>query len=261
MEGVANKEGYNLIISQSLENASKEASNVQTMFNKRVDGLLISLAYDSENIDHLKPFFKKNIPVIFFDRTYPHPESTCIMIDNFKAAYDVTKHLLDQGCKRIMHLAGNIKRNVYAERVRGYREALKDSNIPFDEKLIFTSNLDEAAGIAAAEQILAKKKGSRPDGIFSSNDSAAVHCMIRLKAAGINIPADIAVAGFNNDPVSTVVEPNLTTVNYSGSLIGEAAARSLINHLKGISSAITTNTIILRSDLIIRDSSLKKKFQ
>jgi len=112
MEDVANKEGYNLIISQSLENAGKEIANAHTMFNNRVDGLLISLAYDSENIDHLKPFFKKNIPVVFFDRTYPHNESTSVIIDNYRAAYDIIKHLLDEGCRRIMHLAGNVMRNV-----------------------------------------------------------------------------------------------------------------------------------------------------
>ena len=258
IEDVANKEGYNLIISQSLENAGKEIANAHTMFNNRVDGLLISLAYDSENIDHLKPFFKKNIPVVFFDRTYPNNESTSVIIDNYKAAYDITKHLLDEGCRRIMHLAGNVLRNVYAERLRGYKDALKDYKIAFDKDLIYTSKLDEAAGTKAAEHILHMKKNKRPDAVFSSNDTAAVHCMIRLKTAGINIPRDIAFAGFNNDPISKIIEPNLTTVNYSGYHIGETAVTNLINHLNGTSSIKTTNTIVLRSDLVIRDSSLKR---
>ncbi len=101
----------------------------------------------------------------------------------------------------------------------------------------------------------------KPDGVFSANDTAAVHCMILLKASGFRIPADIAFAGFNNDPISKVVEPNLTTVNYSGYTMGEAAVSSLVNHLKGISSILTTNRIILSSELIIPDSSLKNKFQ
>jgi LacI family transcriptional regulator len=259
MEDIANREGFNLIISQSLENAGKEVANAQTMFNSRVDGLLISLAYDSENIDHLKPFFKKNIPVVFFDRTYPHSESTSIMIDNFSSAYEITKHLLEQGCRRIMHLAGNMRLNVYSERLRGYRQALKDHQIHFDEKLIYTGNLDEAFGNAAAKQILKLKPEKRPDAVFSANDTSAVHCMLELESAGILVPDDIAFAGFNNDPISKVIVPNLTTVNYSGYHIGEAAVRNLVNHLNGISSTKTTNTIVLRSDLIIRESSLKKK--
>ncbi|MEO6231686.1 MAG: LacI family DNA-binding transcriptional regulator [Ferruginibacter sp.] len=258
MESVANKEGYNLIISQSLENAAKEVANAHTMFNKRVDGLLVSLAYDSQNIDHFQPFFDKNIPLVFFDRTYPHDDSTCVIIDNYNAAYEITKHLLDQGCKRIMHLAGNTLRNVYAERLRGYKDALKAYGIPFDENYLFISKLSEESGTEAAAYILNMDAHARPDAVFSANDTAAVHCMIRLKASGINIPADIAFAGFNNDPISNVIEPNLTTVNYSGNTMGETSVMNLINQIKGTSNSKATNTIILRAELIIRDSSLKK---
>jgi len=258
MEDAASRENYNLIISQSLENAEKEVANAHTMYNKRVDGLLVSLAYDTENIAHFDPFFKKNIPVLFFDRIYPHSDSTSIVIDNYKAGYEVTKHLIDQGCRRIMHLGGNLLRNVYADRLRGYKQALRDHNITVDEKkMIYISKLSEEAGTKAAEHIL--KMSSKPDAVFSANDNAAVYCMMKLKEAGIRIPADIAFAGFNNDPISKIIEPNLTTVNYSGYDIGEAAVNSLINHFNGLSSIKTTNTIILRSDLIIRGSSLKNK--
>jgi LacI family transcriptional regulator len=259
MEDTANREGYNLIISQSLEKTTKEVANAQTMFNKRVDGLLVSLAYDTESIDHFAPFFRKNIPVVFFDRVYPHADSTCIIIDNYTAAYNITKHLIEEGSRRIMHLGGNMLRNVYSERLKGYKQALKDHKIPFEDKLVYITNLSEADGTAAAEYILKMKAKERPDAVFSSNDTAAVHCMIRLKAEGIKIPADIAFAGFNNDPISKIVEPNLTTVNYSGYAIGEMAVTNLINHLTGITNIKTTNTIVLRSDIIIRQSSLKNK--
>ena len=258
MEDAASRENYNLIISQSLENAEKEVANAHTMFNKRVDGLLASLAYDTENIDHFAPFFKKGIPVVFFDRIYPHSASTSIVIDNYKAAYDVTKHLIDQGCRRIMHLGGNMLRNVYADRLKGYKQALRDHSIPFDEKkMLYISRLSEEAGTKAAEQIL--KMSTKPDAVFSANDTAAVYCMMKLKEAGVRIPTDIAFAGFNNDPISKIIEPNLTTVNYSGYDVGEAAVNTLINHLNGVSSIKATNSIILRADLIIRASSLKNK--
>jgi LacI family transcriptional regulator len=257
MEDAASREHYNLIITQSLEKREKEKTNAHIMFNKRVDGLLIYLAYDTENISHLQPFFNKGIPVVFFDRTYPHSESTSIIIDNYQAAYEITKHLLDKGCKRIMHLGGNMLRDVYSERLRGYKKALQDYRIPFEEKLLYISTLSEQAGIEAAEHILKMKPGSRPDAVFSANDTAAVHCMMRIKSAGIKIPDDMAFAGFNNDPISSVIEPNLTTINYSGFQIGEVAVMNLINHLKGVSSTKTTNTIVLRADLIIRESSLK----
>lgn len=259
MEDAASTKGYNLIITHSLESLTKEIANAQILFNKRVDGLLISLAFDTDNIRHLEPFFRKKIPVVFFDRIFPHDGSISIHINNYKAAYEVTTHLIEQGCRRIMHLGGNMLRNVYSERYKGYRQALKDHDIPFNEKLLFISELNEASGYTAADNILKFAPSRRPDGVFAANDTIAVHCMIRLKSAGVRIPDEIAFAGFNNDPISKVVEPNLTTVNYSGYETGKAAVRNLIQQLSNPSDIPATHTIVLGSDIQIRESSLKPK--
>lgn len=256
IEHFANKEGYNLVISQSSESSAKEADNAKTLFNNRVDGLLASLAYDTKDLSHFDPFFKKNIPVIFFDRVMEHENSTNILIDNRKAAYEATKHLIQQGCKRIIHITAPPQQNVYIDRLKGYKQALSEHKIKFKEEDVIIGNLSMEAGMEAAETILKMK--TLPDGVFVSNDNCAVGCMLALKQKGIKIPADIAFVGFNNDAVSKVIEPNLTTINYSGYEVGEVAARHLINHLTGISIFHNTNTIILRSELIIRASSIKK---
>ncbi len=256
MEKVANQTGYNLIISQSQESVKKETASILTMFNSRVDGLMVSFAYDTENLDHLDIFFKKGIPVIFFDRVYEHPDCTSIVIDNYKAGYDATTHLIKQGCKRILHLGGNLKRNVYADRYRGYKQALEDNGIPFNENLIIINKLNEQAGIDAVEQIHSINR--RPDGIFTANDTSAVAIICRLKQENIRIPEDIAVVGFNNDPVSRVIDPNLTTIHYPGKEMGEIAASTLINKLN-TSNAVSLNTVVLHHKLIIRQSSTKKK--
>lgn len=257
IENIANKEGYNLIISQSSELSSKEAANAKTLFNNRVDGLLASLAYDTKELSHFDPFFKKNIPVIFFDRVMDHKNCTNILIDNRKAAYEATKHLIEQGCKRIVHITAPLRQNVYIDRLQGYKQALADHKIKFKEEDLIIGNLSMEAGAEAADTILKMK--TLPGGVFVANDNCAVGCMLALKQKGIKIPDDIAFVGFNNDPVSKVIEPNLTTINYSGNEVGEVAARHLINHLNGVSPIHNTNTIILRSEFIIRASSLKKK--
>jgi LacI family transcriptional regulator len=256
IENVANSEGYNLIISQSSESASKEVANSKTMFNNRVDGLLVSLAYDTEDIKHFDQFFKKNIPLIFFDRVVDHPNCTNVLIDNRRAAYEATSHLIEQGCRRIVHITATPKRNVYVDRLEGYKQALAEHGLPFSDKQVLINNLSQEAGIQAAEAILQMKQ--QPDGVFVANDNCAVGCMLGVKNAGKRIPEDIAFVGFNNDPVSTVIEPNLTTINYPGYKMGEMAASSLINHLNGLTSITETNTILLRSELIIRASSIKK---
>lgn len=253
IEHVANSQGYNLIISQSSESAGKEIMSARTMFNNRVDGLLVSLAYDTDNVNHFSSFFRRDVPVLFFDRVMEHGNVTNVCIDNRKAAYEATMHLISQGCRRILHITAPSGQNVYTDRLAGYKTALLESGLPFTDDLLIRNSLSQEAGYMAAEQILQMQ--DRPDGIFAANDNCAVGCMLGLKKKGIAIPADIAFAGFNNDPVSTVAEPNLTTINYPGYEMGEVAARHLINHLNGAAPIITANTILLRSELIIRDSS------
>ena len=259
IEDTASKEGYNIIISQSLEKKELEKSNAHTMFIKRVDGLLISLAYDTTDIAHLQPFFNKHIPVVFFDRSFPTDQTTCVVINNHDAAYKVVKHLIEQGCKRIMHLGGNLMRDVYADRLKGYRLALEENGIAYNDSLVHTCKLGEQDGIDAADFILSLPPDERPDAVFCANDTSAVYCMSRLKAHGIQIPAEIAFAGFNNDALSRVVEPKLTTIDYPGYNVGVAAAAGLINSLKGDATTMKTTKIVLHAALLIRDSSKRLK--
>ncbi|AKD02268.1 LacI family DNA-binding transcriptional regulator [Pontibacter korlensis] len=256
MEKVANEAGYNLIISQSLETADKEVANARTMFENRVDGLLVSLAYDTENIDHFEPFFSKGIPLLFYDRVPENKKCTSIVINNIQAAHNATSHLIEQGCKRIVHISGNLKINVYKDRLKGYKYALMDANIPIKEDYIIETSLSEQAGIDAAKQIL--QMNPRPDGIFVANDNCAVTCIKTLKQEGVRIPDDIAIVGFNNDSITRVIDPNLTSIDYPGYEMGEIAVRSLINYLDGVSDVSITNTITLDSELVVRESSLRK---
>ncbi len=255
IEKVVNRAGYNLIISQSQESAKKEIAGTKTMFNSRVDGLLISLSAETKNLDHFDIIFKKRLPLIFFDRVVELPHCTSIVINNERAGYDATYHLLEQGCKRIVHISGNLNRNVYADRLKGYKMALAEKHIAFDPQLVFTNNLNDTAGAEVAKEVL--KMPKLPDGIFTANDTSAVACIRELKQAGIKIPQDIAVVGFNNDPISKVIEPNLTTIHYPGEEMGEVAATTLINGLKNLSSG-NLNTMVIRHELIVRQSSLKK---
>lgn len=257
IERVATEAGYDLIITHSSESAKKEAANAKNLFHKRVDGLIASLAFDTTGLDHFKPFVQKGVPVVFFDRVEQDGDSTVVVIDNVNCGFIATRHLIEQGCKRIANITSSLNRNVYAQRHKGYRDALSEHGLPFDKKLLIVNNLSEEGGISSALQILKLKP--LPDGIFITNDFVAAVCMRVFKEHGIRIPDDIAIVGFNNDVISKLVEPALTTINYPGIDMGMIAARNLINHLEGISDIHHTNTIVIRSELIIRKSSLKKK--
>ena len=256
IEKVTTEAGYDLIIAHSSESFDKEAANAINLFHKRVDGLIASLAFDTHGLDHYQQFEEKGIPIVFFDRVEEKSDYTKVIIDNYKCGYEATRHLIEQGCKQIVLVTASLKRNVYAQRHKGYMDALYDSSIPYNKDRILIKDLSEKCGVEAALAILKMKPF--PDGAFITNDFSAAVCMQTLKEHGVKVPEDIAIVGFNNDAVSKIVEPKLTTINYPGIDMGEIAARNLINHLKGITNIKHTNTIIVRSELIIRKSSLKK---
>ncbi len=256
IEKLTTEAGYDLIITHSSESYLKEAANAKNLFHKRVDGLIASLAFDTNDLKHFQRFLDKGVPVIFFDRVEQDGDNTVVIIDNYKCGYKATRHLIEQGCKRIAHVTASLKRNVYSQRYKGYRDALFDSGIPFDESLLTINDLSENAGIESAMQILRMKP--LPDGVFITNDFVAAVCMRTLKENDIVIPDDIAIVGFNNDVIGKLIEPALTTIGYPGKDMGEIVARNLIDHLQGISNIKRTNTIIVNSGLIIRKSSLKK---
>jgi LacI family transcriptional regulator len=217
--------------------------------------MLMSLSYETANLDHLNVIFKKGIPVVFFDRICDHPQCKSVVINNYKAAYEATSHLISQGCKKIVHIGGSLIRNVYSERYYGFRQALLDHNLEVNAGSFMITDLSHNSGAEAARNMIQQKK--IPDGIFASNDTSAVAVICELKQAGIRIPDDVCVAGFNNDPISRVVEPNLTTIHYPGREMGEIAAGTLINTLKGQQSELLSS-IVLNHSLIIRRSSLRK---
>ena len=256
IERITNDAGYDLIIAHSNESQEKEVANAVNLFHKRVDGLIASLAFTTENLDHYKQFEERGIPVIFFDRVEEKGDTTKVIIDNYKSGYQATKHLIDQGCKRIVMVTANLKRNVYQQRHRGYMDALYEHAIPYDKNLVLIKDLSEQCGIEAALQILKMKP--RPDGAFITNDFSAAVCMQTLKEHGVRIPQDIAIVGFNNDAISKIVEPKLTTIDYPGMEMGEIVATNLINHLTGGGNLKSTKTIIVRSELVVRQSSLKR---
>ncbi len=255
IEKVTAGSGYDLIIGHSSETWQKEVANAHNLFHKRVDGLIASLAFDTKDLDHFAPFVQKGIPVVFFDRAEDNKYGTRVIIDNVKAGYEATAHLAGQGCRSIAHLTASLNRNVYAERLQGYQQALADNGLTFDPNLLLVNDLSEASAIRSAHLVM--KMDPRPDGIFITNDFCAAVFAIALKEAGLRVPEDIAIVGFNNDVISKIIDPKLTTINYPGEEMGATSARILLDQLTGISPAHSTDTIIIKSELIVRGSSLK----
>lgn len=260
IEDVAYSAGYNVILTQSNESYQRELTDIKALFNSRVDGMLISLSRETTNFDHVDSMMSKGVPMVFFDRVYDHNNTSKVIVDDFSGAKEATLHLIEQGCKRIAHLEGPPNLDITKQRLEGYLEALKESNYPVDKNLIVScpqGTIEE--GKSATEKLLAMS--TIPDGIFSTNDPAAMGSMQAIKAKGLKIPDDIAVVGFSNWLFSSMMDPPLTSVDQPGFEMGQEATRLLIRQIETKSKddgEPKPETKVLKTRLIVRESSLKK---
>lgn len=262
VEDVLNDTSYNVIICQSSDSVEKEKLNIKTLLEAQVDGIFASYAKETVNFDHYKEVQKRGIPLILFDRMQDVFDVDAVVIDDYLGAYKATEHLIEQGCKRIVHFSGPENVSIYRDRRRGYEEALKRNHIPLDETLVLPGNLKLESGKALGEKIAGWAE--LPDAIFSASDYAAMGAMEALKNNGIKIPADIAIVGFSNEAFTELVDPPLTTVDQHSKKMGQFTANMFLERVKTKNDpekneSHTPTKTVLNPGLIIRESSLKKE--
>ena len=255
VEDVAFKAGYTVVISQSNDLANKEIAIVQSMFANRVDGLIISIAMQPTNYEHLRTFRKKNIPLVFFDRSVAEIETDKIVVDDFMGGFRVTQHLVDQGYKRIAHMAGPQNLQTYIDRKKGYRDALEKNGITYDENIVVTNSLTLEDGSIAVKQLMSLPVP--PDAIFCGNDTTALVSMIYLRDKGVKIPEEVGIVGFSNEPFSRVVSPSISTIAQPGFLMGQKAAELILSQIETKNKYF--QTLVLPTELIIRESSQRQQ--
>lgn len=257
IEDAARKANYNVLISQSNENYENEVNNAKALYDSRVGGLIVSLAMETTDTSHFKRFLDKNIPVVFVDRVPKELNSYRVIIDNYAAGYRATKHLIEQGCTRIAHFAGSQHINVYNMRKKGYLDALEENGLLANEEFIITlQTMSSEEGREAMEKLLSLE--NPPDGLFSANDTAAVSALLCAKERGIQIPRDLAIIGFNDDPVASIVEPSLSTVSHPARKMGELSTQRILEHSRENLGSSISEITMLDTEVIIRNSSNRK---
>ncbi len=252
VETIANQRGINVIISQSRDLYEQEVTNANALYQGRVEGLIVSLAMGSTEYDHFDQFISNNIPTTFVDRV---PEKTLadkVIIKNFDSAFMATEHLIELGCRRIAHIGGSQERFIYRERKNGYIEALRKNGIEPDEELIgFSQSIDSLDAYEISNKILSQ--WDKPDGFFCANDTSAVSVIQCARNKNISVPDELKVVGFNDDPISTIISPQLTTISHPATRMGEIAAEHILNKKESQEA----ETVVLETELIIRGSTIK----
>ncbi|MEL7006623.1 MAG: LacI family DNA-binding transcriptional regulator, partial [Bacteroidota bacterium] len=254
IEKVANSNGYKIMVTQSSESFEIEEECIATMLNNRVDGLIVSLSRQTTDLRHFTNIIESDIPVVLFDRVDESMDVSKVIIDDYEASYKLTEHFIEQGCKKIGKVAGPQNLVTCKNRLNGYKDALKDYELEFDEDwLVFSEYYTDKV-----KKITQYYTGleNRPDAIMTINDSFAMEMMHYLKEMNIRIPQDIALAGFNNEHYCNFLTPTLTSVEIPADQLGHEAALLLMDQLGN--PTLSAKRKLLKSKLVIRNSTRLK---
>ena len=259
IESIAYDRGYNVIISQTRESYDREVMDLQYLASRSVDGLLISLSTETNDLTHLKGLHSKGLPIVFFDRITEEINTHKVIVDNFKGAYDATEHLIRNGHKRIGVLTNSEFLSITHERVAGYKEALIRNGIKVDENFIqhcFYGGMMSEEIEDAVNKLLTQK--NKPDAIFATSDKLTTGCLKTLKRRGLKVPDDISVVGFSNTDIAELIEPPLTVVRQPAFEMGKAATELLLQLVESKRPVKEFEKRIMTPELQIRESSIKK---
>lgn len=258
IEIAARKCNYSVIIMQSHDSYAEEVKMTKSLYSSRVSGVICSLAMETKDTSHFEQFLGNKIPLVFVDRVPRGFNAFRVVIDNYTAGYKATKHLIDQGCQRIAHItAGAEFGNLYNERKRGYIDALADHDMPLEQELVINMKaMTYDDGVKACNKLL--DLNIPPDGLFAPGDILAVSAVQTAKRRGVKIPEDLAVIGFNNDPISEIIEPNISTITHPAEKMGKAAANLVIDNIESPKEEEEVKEItFLNTEVLVRESSKK----
>jgi len=257
IEYVANKNGYNVMICMSMDSFEKEVLNLDMLANGVVDGVIVSVAKETEekkDYTHFKGLIDNGIPLVMFDRVIDEIKCNKVLTNNVDGGYLATKHLINIGCKRIAILTTPGFVTVGNLRFEGYKIALKNSNIDFNKDLVVT--IDEENNITdQIKELFATK--NPPDGVFAVNEIYAAICMKIANQKGLRIPEDISILGFTDGLISQFTTPSLSTVAQHGYHIGQKSIELLLNEIEFQDADYQYQTKIIETDLILRESTKK----
>ena len=256
IESIANKSGYNVLIYQSNESSEHEAKGIETFLSARVDGIMVSIAKDTKEYSHFIAAKKSNIPIVFFDRSNINLGIQSVLVDDYKGAFIATKHLIEQGYKKIAHISGPSHLKIFNDRLQGYMGALKEHHIAIDSQLIFQGDVSVEAGRSGIRHFL--ELPDRPDALFAVEDFTALGAIKELKDNGISIPTDFGVIGFANEKFGEHITPTLSTIDQQTVQMGKESFLLLMQLMNGDATNLAIDkSVILDPIPIFRNSSMR----
>jgi len=259
IESVAYKKGYYVIISQSHESYEREVANTQYLASRSVDGLLVSLSAETTDLAHLNKLHDRGLPIVFFDRITEEMKTHKVSANNFLGAYQATEHLIKSGFRRIAHLTVASHLSITKERLAGYKAALADHGVAFEESLVKFCNyggLIYSETEQAIDALLTLT--NKPDAIVAASDKLSTGCLTALAKRNIKVPDQMGVVGFTNSQLTDIFHPPLSSVRQPAFEMGQVAMEMLIQIIESKHPVTQYETKVLNTELTVRASSQKK---
>jgi LacI family transcriptional regulator len=257
IEEVAREKGYHVLIYLSHELYLKEVSILQHLLNGRVDGVLMSMASETENIEHINELIQNNIPLVFFDRVRTDVKAAKVVTDDRFGGYSATKHLIEAGCKKIAYLSLSKKLVNSNDRFIGFQDALLEAGSEIEETNIIDCCNDNKINFSLIYKLLTRKS-NKIDGIFSASENLVLLTYQICKELNIKIPSQLKIVTFSNSPTSSFLSPSLSTITQPAYDIGKTAALILFKSIEKKKVDYTDEFKVLKSNLLIRSSTSKK---
>lgn len=249
---VARRHHYSVIITSSYEQYELEKQCLEDLLNIRVEGVIACLSQNTTDYSHFEAIYKRNVPIVFFDRVCLTDKFSSVITNNADSAHEATSHFLMTGSKRVGFIGGANHLKIVKERKHGYLEALREHNIPIEKELVYCKRIGYNEGYEGAKKLLSLP--NPPDAILAMTDSLAFGAVKAIKEEGLKIPEDVSIIGYTDEVHSNYLDPALTAVTHQTYKMGEEACQLLLKQLDGKAKP---QQIVIPTILTIRNSSIK----
>src|SRR5690554_1023830 len=256
IEKVAREKGYHILIYLTNDEFKKEVTFMTELQSGRVDGIIMSVTGEANDHSYMHKIRKKNLPLVFFDRVYDDVVTSQVITNDYESSFQATRHLIEQGCKRILYLVINKNLSIGKKRMQGYTDALLKSGIPYRAEYV----IDCSNELEKNKEIICKAiREQRPDGIFASVERLALASYYVCYDLNLEIGRHIKILAFSSLEIAPLLNPSLSTIIQPSLEMGKEAARLLFRKLlspAGMEAESEAETIVLKSTLIPRKSTL-----
>ena len=250
VESQARPAGYQNLICSTDEDARKELDETEALWT-RTDGLIVASSLAPQEAKSYRRLLGEGGKIVLIDRLLDGLRCPAVTTDDIQVGVLATDHLIKLGHKKIGHLRGTIA-STSQGRLEGYKQAMSKARLRVDKSLVHDCGFTEADGRAAMQSWI--EKGNLPTAIFAANDPAAIGAMAALNDAGIDVPNDVAIVGAGNIHYGDMLRVPLTTVSWSTSAMGQAAAQLLLELIEGEPKSAQPRRVTVPPELVIRRS-------